>query len=403
MRAQDLLATFVLVTVMALPCFSQSKQTRQAQLQSHIRLAQQYLREGKPELAVPELRTIVAMDPRNVDARGNLGVLLYFQNKYAESVPQLRAALKLQPSLWKIQALLGLAESRLGQQDAGLKDLQTAFPHLEDEKIKMEVGNDLVQSYTSTGDLDSAAAIVASMLKTDPTNVNLLYTAYRLHSDLADQAMLTLALVAPNSARMHQVMAHELARHDEKAAAIANYKEAIKLDPQLPGLHFELGEMYYNSSDPALQAQAENQYKQALAITPTEEKAASRLGEIAAKRGDTQQAMAYFSRALQLQPNDAETDIDLAKVMLSLNRPQEAETLLQKAIQIDPTDYIAHYRLSTLYRQQGHMEESKKELAEYEKYKNMKEKLRNIFHQMRVQTGKVETDKDAREAADATR
>ena len=42
----------------------------------------------------------------------NLGVLLFFQGNYAEAIPQMRAALQLQPDLWKIEALLGIAEKR---------------------------------------------------------------------------------------------------------------------------------------------------------------------------------------------------------------------------------------------------------------------------------------------------
>ena len=48
----------------------------------------------------------MALDPDNVDARGNLGVLLFFQ-AYTDAIPQLKAALKLRTTLWKIQAVLG--------------------------------------------------------------------------------------------------------------------------------------------------------------------------------------------------------------------------------------------------------------------------------------------------------
>ena len=51
-----------------------------------------------------------------------------------------------------------------------------------------------------------------------------------------------LALTAPGSAAMHQVMARELARHGDTDPAIANYREAIKINPQLSGLHSELGD-----------------------------------------------------------------------------------------------------------------------------------------------------------------
>jgi cytochrome c-type biogenesis protein CcmH/NrfG len=204
--------------------------------------------------------------------------------------------------------------------------------------------------------------------------------------------MLTLAMVAPNSAQMHQVMAHELSRQGEEAGAISNFRQALQLDPRLPGLHFELAEMLYNSSDRSLQAQAEGEFKAALAVNPSDEKAALGLGDIAAKRGDWNGAASYDRRALQLKPDDSDAEKELAKALISMNQPQEAQQMLEKAVEIDPTDATAHFRLSTLYRQQGRTEDAKRELVQYQKYKDMKEKLGKIFHQMRIETSEDTRD-----------
>jgi tetratricopeptide (TPR) repeat protein len=128
-------------------------------------LAQPYLAERRPDLAIPELKAVVALDPNNLDARANLGVLLFFRGEYADALPQLRTALKIQPDLWKIQALLGMSEMRLGQQTEGRQDLETAFPQLQDEKIKMQVGKALIDSYTSTGELAQAVTVVSSQFR----------------------------------------------------------------------------------------------------------------------------------------------------------------------------------------------------------------------------------------------
>ena len=51
--------------------------------EDHLNLAKRYLSEQKTELAIAELKQVVALDPANVEARGNLGVLLYFRGDYA--------------------------------------------------------------------------------------------------------------------------------------------------------------------------------------------------------------------------------------------------------------------------------------------------------------------------------
>jgi Tfp pilus assembly protein PilF len=143
-------------------------------MQQHMRTAQQYLNQQRPDLAIPEFEAALALDPANRDAQANLGVLLYFSGEFAKAAPHLRAAVKAQPDLWKIQALLGLAEDRLKDESNARADLESALPHLKGEKIQMEVGKALVESYPASGDLAQAASAVSVMLESQPTDPSLL-------------------------------------------------------------------------------------------------------------------------------------------------------------------------------------------------------------------------------------
>lgn len=379
--------TLLLLVTWAAPAFPQTPPGMQDQIASHSRTAQRDLAEKRPDLAIPELEKVVALDPNNLDARGNLGVLLFFRGDYKAAAPHLRAAVTIKPDLWKLQGLLGLAEAHLQDASASRIDLEAAFPHLTDERFQLEVGRALIDNYTATGELEKAAPIVSELLSSRPTDASLLYLSYRLYSDLADKTMLTLALADPGSAEMHQIMARELARHGDEAPAIANYREAIRINPRLPGLHAELASLLYRSPDEKLQAQAQPEFEAALAANPQDEKAQLALGVIAEKNGDVKTAFADDSRALQLDPNDADACTELAKVLIEMNQKQKAQEILERAIQIDPTNYVAHYRLGTLYRQQGKADEAKQQLAQYQKYKQMKDQLQKIFHDMRVTSG----------------
>jgi tetratricopeptide (TPR) repeat protein len=374
----------------SLQCVSQSTASRSQGVASHAGRAKEFLKEQRPDLAIGEFRAIVALDPDNVDARGNLGVLLFFQGAYSDAIPQLKAALKLQPTLWKIQAVLGMAERRTGDSKSALSDLEKAFPMVQEQKIQIEAGMELIEIHTAAGDLDKAAATASTLRTRYPADIEVLYAAYRTYSDLASESMLSLSLVAPESARMHQLMAHELERHGDNEAAIKNYREALKLDPTLPGLHFELAELLNASSVATEQREAEGEYKAALSVNPLDERAEFRLGDISSQRGDTQAAYAHYSRAVQLQPSDAEANTGLAKVLIVLHQPDKAEPLLRRALQLDPTSAAAHFRLATLYRQAGRTEDAKHELEEYQKYKKMKENLRDIYHNMRLAPEKQE-------------
>ena len=74
-------------------CFSQAAQDKQQEFAAHIQKAKGYLDAKQPALAIPEFQAAVAIDPTSVDAQANLGVLLFFQGKPADSIPHFRAAL----------------------------------------------------------------------------------------------------------------------------------------------------------------------------------------------------------------------------------------------------------------------------------------------------------------------
>jgi tetratricopeptide (TPR) repeat protein len=363
--------------------------------EDHLNLAKRYLAEQKIDLAIAELKQVIALDPGNTEARGNLGVLLYFRSDYAEAVPELRATLHAQPDLWKIQALLGMAEDRTGDQQRARDDLEAAFPHLVDEKVRVDAGVILVDLYSNAGDLEKAAKIVSIMLESRPTDPSLLYLFYRIHSDLANRAILTMAIADPGSAEIHQAMARELAKQGNTAQAITDYREAIRIDPLLPGVHTELGDLLYHSQDPKQQAAAASEFQAALNVNPSDEKAELAMGVLAARRGDLKAAYTDDSRALQLDPTDSDACTELAKVLEQMDKNDDAQQLLERAIKIDPANYVAHFRLSTLYRQQGKTDEVKQQVELYLRYKQMHEKLEKVIHDMRVGSDQDTADHDA--------
>ena len=384
------LALFLLFAVPI--CLSQSADDKQKIFAEHIQKAQQFIDQKRPDLAIPELRAAAEVNPDSVETQANLGVLLYFRGRAAEAVPHFRAALDRQPGMGKIQGLLGLAELHALDFAQAKKDLETAFPLITDEKFKVEVGLELLSLYTQSSDLEEAGALASQLRRVAPDNPEVLYAAYRTYSDLSGEAMLALSLAAPDSAQMHQMLAHEETRQGNTNGAVEQFRKAISTDPHLPGVHFELAELLHTSQDEAVKKQAEQEYRAALKESPQDAKTLLRLADIDAQNGNQQRSLEEYEKAVQLQPADADAKLGLAKALTQANQNEKALALLEDAVKLEPTNATAHYRLGTLYRKLGRTDDSKRELEQYKKYKDMKEKLRALYKDLQIQPKEISAE-----------
>jgi len=234
-----------------------------------------------------------------------------------------------------------------------------------------------------------AMQVIARLRKADPDNAEVLYAAYRTYSDLAGESMLALSLAVPDSPQMHQLLAHEDIRQGNTNDAIAQYRKAIATDPHLPGVHFELAELLHTSTDETEKKEAEKEYHAALLENPQNEKSILRLAEIDGRKGNVEKSYEEYTKAVELQPADADAKLGLAKTLTDMNQADKALPLLEDAIKLEPTNATAHYRLATLYRRMGRVDDAKREVELYQKFKDMKEKLRALYKELQVQPAEI--------------
>ena len=283
-----------------------------------------------------------------------------------------------------------MSEKRIGQIAQAQADLEKSFPQLQEQKLRVQAGMELIEIYYAAGQLEKASMVATALRQVAPDNTDVLYTAFRIYSDLAGESMLTMAMVAPKSARMHQMMAQQMAREGNTEGAIGHYREAVKLDPHVPGLRYEYAQALSLSTDASEQEQVEKEYQAALAENPFDSKAETGLGEIALKASDLDSALKHYKRALELQPSDAEASLGIGRTLIQMHRPAEAEQYLKRSVELEPFTAAAHYRLSLVYRSAGRMEDAQKELAEFQRLKDMKERLKQVYQEMRLQAPKQE-------------
>ncbi len=373
----------LLACALSVVAAAQTGTTRTAGIHDHLRKAAECLKANDSDSAVKEFEAVLALDPKNAEAYANLGVIAFFRHDYKDAAEYLRKALAIDPALVKTEALLGICERRLGDPSAQAL-LEKSFTRLKDKKLQIQAGMELANIYDQQGNLDRTASVMRSLVDLDPDNVEILYMAQRVYSDLADETLNKLAIIAPGSARMQQTIAERLVNAGDLKGATEHYRKALELDPRLPGVHYELAEAILESSpsDPQTQAAAEKELEAAVKSDGDSASTECVLARIAARRSDMDGAYAHYDRAFALNPGEVEAQIGLGRLLATRDKPQEAAKYLRMAVQADPLNGEAHYRLATVLRTLDLKDESAKEFWLFREIKQTKQNLKELYRQM---------------------
>jgi tetratricopeptide (TPR) repeat protein len=126
-------------------------------------------------------------------------------------------------------------------------------------------------------------------------------------------------------------------RRERMQEAIPHYQRVAALDPNFPGIWFNLGFAYRLRGD---FEQAETCYQQAMQAEPSDIRPYAELIAIAMNRGDKQQARAIAERGINANPASASLHALLASVLQELGDLHGAEKQLATAEAIDPEQDI---------------------------------------------------------------
>jgi cytochrome c-type biogenesis protein CcmH/NrfG len=290
------------------------------------------------------------------------------------------------PGLIKAQALLSICERRQGE-PAAHADMENAFAKLDDPKLRLQLGVELADGYYQQGDLEKTAATLHTLLNLSPDNIDILFFAQRVYSELADNTLNKLAILAPESARMEQLIAEHLINAGDLKSAAMHYRKALQLNPKLPGIHFELAETLMESSpnDAAAQKEARSELGAAIQADGDSSKVQCLLGRIALLQSDMAQAYSHYHRAYDLDPKNPQAQIGLAEILRLQDKPEEAADYLRMAVVADPFNAEAHYKLSQVDRILHRDEEQKKELQLFLDIRATRDKVKLLYRQMNPQ------------------
>ena len=375
----------VLSAISAATLAAQVAKTDATAVQDHLRKAESYLKANDQDAAKRELEAVLTIDPKSAEAYSNLGVIAFSHHDCQTASHRFRKALEIQPSLTKTEALLGICAKRVGD-PAARALLERSFPKLKDKQLRLQAGLELARLYDEQGDAGGTASVMRTLVNLDPDSVDVLFMAQRVYTELADDTLNKLALLAPGSARMQQVIAERLVNEGDLKRAIDHYQKALQIDPRVPGVHFELGEALLESSpgDANAETEALKEFEAAISIDGDSAKTECQFANIALLHSQAEKALAHYQRALEIDPNEVHAQMGLAK-LLTKDKPEEAIKYLRMVVKADPLNGSAHYRLGQLYRRLEMNEMAEKEMHLFEEIKQAKDQMEALYHEMNRQ------------------
>jgi tetratricopeptide (TPR) repeat protein len=372
----------VLLSSAAAPMLAQTGASGTADAQAHLQKAEAYLKANDPDSAAREFKVVLALDPRNAEAYANLGVIAFVEHDCQTATQNFRKALAINSSLEKTRALLGVCEKRLGE-PSSRATLEKSFVKLKDKKLRLQVGLELASLYEDQGDPGATASVMRALVDLAPDNVDVLFMAQHVYSELADETLNKLAVLAPGSARMQEIIAQHLINQGDLKGAIDHYRKALQIDPRASGVHYELGEAILESArgDVGAQADAQRELESAITVDGDTAKAECEFADIALLQSAPEQALAHYERAYHLNPNEVRAQMGLATLAMQEN-PEQAVKYLRLAVQSDPLNASAHYQLGRAYQRLQMSELAEKELHLSQEIRKTKEQVEALYHQM---------------------
>jgi tetratricopeptide (TPR) repeat protein len=331
-------------------------QTVSPEVVEHVKAGMAAQKQGQMDVAISEFKKVTELAPTLPAAFVNLGAAYMQNHQYGEAIAPLKKSLELNSNLPGAEQMLGYALLMQGYP-------QEAIPHLE----KVHAVDALGIAQVKVGKLNEAIANLTAALEKDPNDPELLYYLGRAAGLLSKEANDALQERYAQTARAHEALAENYAVLRQVPEAEKNYREALRAQPDVRGIHLELGQLYTKQGD---WPKAEEEFRAETKLQPGDAESSYWLGNALLKQGKVKEAQAELGRADQLRPGMPETLFALGKADSLAGNTNGAESAWTKLIAVEKSGSLAaqaHFGLAGIYRKQGKTTEAAKEMEEFKK------------------------------------
>jgi tetratricopeptide (TPR) repeat protein len=256
-------------------------------------------------------------------------------------------------------------DTRLGQAFEALysgdpsRALQLASDYLKQRPNSVRALVLAARAHVARGEYSAAYGLLRKALAVDARNVDVLYFLGIVSRELATREFDRLYAVAPDGARVHQLMAESFKMQDKLAEAAAEYELALRANPNQPDALIGLADLRRDESscDEAILL-----YQRAEAVKPTYDGAYG-LGACLALQNEHARAVEQFRAAIKQDPQSAVAYFALGSSLFQSGDATAALAPLERAVTLEPRMRQGYYLLGRAYRALGLLERSRQALA----------------------------------------
>jgi predicted O-linked N-acetylglucosamine transferase (SPINDLY family) len=295
----------------------------------------QDLNAGRVFEAAAACRQILQTDSNQAEAWHYLGIALYKDRKFDESVDAINRAIQISPQRSDFQCNLGVIYAEAGRFADAVAPLQSALRVAPDSP---QAWNNLAVALEGVGRFDEAAAAAnraIGLIPNFPDAYSNLGNAL-LKSGRFDEAVAAhrKALeLQPEFPQAYNNLAHSLRAAGKGAEAIAAVRKAIALKPDYAEAYDTLGSQLQAEKlfDEAVAA-----FEKALQLRPDFARAAYNMANALNDAGKIEESIAAFRKAANIDPNIGDIQHNLARALLQVGELDAALAAHDRAIALRP-------------------------------------------------------------------
>jgi tetratricopeptide (TPR) repeat protein len=277
-----------------------SAQTVSEAVQQHFASAQAAQQNKDFATAEREYRAAIAAQPNFAEAHMNLGLVYQLQQNLPQAMAEFWRALQINPKLAGANFFLGVDLCKAGQGESAIPYLRAAT---QAAPQRAEIWSWLATAQEMSGHLQANVTTLKRGLESQPKSADLYYLLGRSYEKLGKEQVASLQQSAPNSPRSEQLLGQSYATSSQWPFAVIHFQNALRLAPDLEGLHVELGEVFLRAER---LKPASDEFNAELQIHPQQLRATVRRGEVRLITGDVEGTLADWSKALTIDKRQTE-------------------------------------------------------------------------------------------------